>query len=1547
VRRRIVSSVTSFALLLSLLTAISIVTAPPANANITGTGSGLFALLKNGAENYATIPTDMRFADRCGSAILTTVDFDWSTTMPTGTSCGTLSGSLRTNYSAMITGYLLAPVTGNYTFKSRNDDGFVVNLNGQTVISSWTGQGALALPSFNATSSQVSLIAGNIYPIRIFYAQGAGSAQAHLYWNYGSGDQIIPQSNLGLTASDLGTGCAVGESQFCPADNARQIKAINGTNTNGRYWINVGGVSTNTYSLMDSNIDGGGWMLGMKGKSNAQSASNAFTYDANYWTSTATLNAGVNSYSSSPVKNNQGQTCTSGNGVTCAVGDDNDAKLDVFNYSAATEALVIWPDVTGRSDGYRYTNASTYGFTWKESLTSSSTFVNNVSNGYNSSFGCPTTTVTLLTLFTNALRCKIRNANSTSPYDSRGTGTPVFSYQNDVNFFGFNYRGLNDVKKARFGFGWNENGGMQENSNDVVGGIGIGGSYNPTYGAGDFNGCCATGGINRRAGFELYARNSALTISGTSSVTAIAGTASNPWTVSSPSASTGASATRYIVKTRTPGVNTSAITINSSGVMSVSTALTGGVYSLAVSMIDTYGQVASTPVTLTVADANLSSLSISSGTLAPVFASATTSYTATVAHTVTSMTVTPTAVRSNATYRTNVNSAGLSSAINSGTTSGSLALNYGSNTILIVVTDVNGSTTRTYTLTVTRDCPAPTTTTDRAFTVLAFTTVGTCSWANTVGITTVDALVVGGGGGAGHNSGGGGSGGGVNYQSAVSITETATIVVGAGGAAGTSSGNGTAGGQSLFNGTTANGGNAGIGWNSGSAGGAFVAGSGLAGASGAGGNGTRSSSSSGSAGSAGPSISITGAATNYAGGGGGGGWVTASNGGAGGAGGGGAGGGAGGTSGAAGTANTGGGGGSSSQSASVSGAGGSGVVILRYITNAPSISTQPNSATVKSFTEATFSVETSTTPAGVNRTFQWQVSTDSGGSFSNISNADGSSYVFTAIAANDNNKRYRVVITDTATDTSLARSTTSDAATLTVSAEVAPEAPTITGITVSSAQLSVAFTAGTNLGSPITKYQYSTDNGDTWKDRATVDTGSPLVITTVSASASSLVNATTYNVRIRAFNSIAGTESSAVSATPYAAPTLAAPTTGLSGTAMIAYTLTISAAAGGSGNYSYSDPGNKLPTGLSINAATRVISGTPTVAGTFSGIQITVTDTTSGLTAQSSAFTITIASGTQLPISIFTRFGTGGQPHILAIQGGSGIGALTYTLDPLVQPSCLLSGPILTPNFPVGTSGACFVKATKAADAAFTQTSSATTAIFFTAYVPVIEQTLTCPPGTTPSAPTGIGVRSCIQVLSPVSPTAGDAGAAPKITSLSATSGLVGATITITGTGFSTVTRVQFGAKSTTTFTATSTTITVDVPTGATRGRVIVFSPTGSAMAAQIFTVTVVDTQAPGFTGGSVNTSTPTQLTLNFDETIDGTGVLATSFAVSVNTVSRSITNISISGTTITLTLSSAVSAGQSVQFTYTSPGDSTSVKDAAGNKTATIALTGLTNSLS
>ena len=399
------------------------------------------------------------------------------------------------------------------------------------------------------------------------------------------------------------------------------------------------------------------------------------------------------------------------------------------------------------------------------------------------------------------------------------------------------------------------------------------------------------------------------------------------------------------------------------------------------------------------------------------------------------------------------------------------------------------------------------------------------------------------------------------------------------------------------------------------------------------------------------------------------------------------------------------------------------------------------------------------------------------------------------------------------------------------------------------------------------------------------------------------------------------------------------------GTALAGGTSILVTAINGRANRTYALSAGSLPIGLSLDSATGAITGTPTVAGTYSGTKITVTDANGATLEMASGFTITVNRGSQLPISIVTRYGTGGQTLNLAIQGGSGSGTLTFAETP-DSPYCSISGSTLTANFGVGVSGICNVTATRAADLGFTASSSSSTAIFFTAYVPVAVQSMTCPAGTVPSNPTGIGVGTCMQVLAPVSTSSGDAGAAPKITALSLATAAVGAQVVITGTGFSSATKVQFGSKSTTTFTKTSTTITVNVPTGATSGRVMVFSPTGTAMASQIFTVITSDVRAPAYLSGNINTSVPTQVTLNFDENLASSGISASAFGVSVAGLSRTVNSVSISGSTITLTLASAVSTGQTVLFTYTSPGDSTSIQDAAGNKTGTIVATALTNTL-
>ncbi|WP_222429929.1 cadherin-like beta sandwich domain-containing protein [Paenibacillus cremeus] len=94
-------------------------------------------------------------------------------------------------------------------------------------------------------------------------------------------------------------------------------------------------------------------------------------------------------------------------------------------------------------------------------------------------------------------------------------------------------------------------------------------------------------------------------------------------------------------------------------------------------------------------NANLSNLTLSQGTLTPTFATGTTSYTASVANAVTSMDVTPTLADGTASLKVN------GSAATSGNAK-TVNLNVGANTITVLVTAQDGTTTKSYTITVTR-----------------------------------------------------------------------------------------------------------------------------------------------------------------------------------------------------------------------------------------------------------------------------------------------------------------------------------------------------------------------------------------------------------------------------------------------------------------------------------------------------------------------------------------------------------------------------------------------------------------------------------------------------------------------------------------------------------------------------------------------------------------------------------------------------------------------------------------------------------------------------
>jgi len=102
----------------------------------------------------------------------------------------------------------------------------------------------------------------------------------------------------------------------------------------------------------------------------------------------------------------------------------------------------------------------------------------------------------------------------------------------------------------------------------------------------------------------------------------------------------------------------------------------------------------------------------------------------------------------------------------------------------------------------------------------------------------------------------------------------------------------------------------------------------------------------------------------------------------------------------------------------------------------------------------------------------------------------------------------------------------------------APGAPTVDQIVAGNGTLAVQFTNGVSGGSPATSFEYSTDDGATWRTRRTGSVESPLTISMASNDGTTaLQNGTFYSVKIRAVNAAgSGTESESVRIASFTVP---------------------------------------------------------------------------------------------------------------------------------------------------------------------------------------------------------------------------------------------------------------------------------------------------------------------------------------------------------------------------------------------------------------------------
>ena len=136
-------------------------------------------------------------------------------------------------------------------------------------------------------------------------------------------------------------------------------------------------------------------------------------------------------------------------------------------------------------------------------------------------------------------------------------------------------------------------------------------------------------------------------------------------------------------------------------------------------------------------------------------------------------------------------------------------------------------------------------------------------------------------------------------------------------------------------------------------------------------------------------------------------------------------------------------------------------------------------------------------------------------------------------------------------------------------------------------------------------------------------------------------------------------------------PTTSALTSGTVGTT---YTSTISA-AGGVAPYTYSVTSGRFPPGLILNPLTGVISGVPTLAGTYEFL-VTVTDRDGCMGAMAYTLIVNCPGITLTPTTSALASGTTGTAYTQTISASGGVAPYTYAVTSGSLPTGLLLDPL-------------------------------------------------------------------------------------------------------------------------------------------------------------------------------------------------------------------------------------------------------------------------------
>ena len=232
-------------------------------------------------------------------------------------------------------------------------------------------------------------------------------------------------------ANVLQSACVIGSSTAgCAAYSPQEIYNLYGTETDGTQYISIGGSSTQVYLLMNrSNSDSGGWVLLMKGIR----GSTNFGYSSTMFTSSSSTMA------------------------TDSLSDDvsTDAKFSAFNNLSVKKLLAVFksPQNGSISAGGDISSNAFGGHVWLETLSSTATAYNTLA-----------TTNNLASSFAGLRYSLYRQSNSVS-------ATQVFSYQTGYASYGFNQTACGAARYARWGIVFNNEG--DGSSCDTYVGIGL------------------------------------------------------------------------------------------------------------------------------------------------------------------------------------------------------------------------------------------------------------------------------------------------------------------------------------------------------------------------------------------------------------------------------------------------------------------------------------------------------------------------------------------------------------------------------------------------------------------------------------------------------------------------------------------------------------------------------------------------------------------------------------------------------------------------------------------------------------------------------------------------------------------------------------------------------------------------------------------------------------------------------------------------------------------------------------------------------------------